>query len=92
MLRSITACVAVGLLLAVLAVGASAQDRARRGPVQEPVESPAVPPTAGGPHPDHDLIVAYHSKLTGLSDEARREASLARARRLAPFDLDWGTR
>lgn len=73
-----------------LPVSAQGPAAPRRDPVQERVDSRPVEPAVVEPEPELEAHLAFQRTLDEVGAHARREARLTDARRVAPFDLDWG--
>lgn len=52
--------------------------------------SPRIPPHPNEDDPQADLARDFHEGLGSITEAARSRARLEQARRLAPFDLEWG--
>lgn len=65
-------------------------DRPGRLLVAPAAPDPVVGPRAVPADPEREVLEAFHRSLDGAGAEAARRARLARARRVADFDLAWG--
>lgn len=82
-------------LCAIGALGAAAAqdfalDRPGRAATAPATPDPVVVPRPLPPDPGRAVIEAFHRSLDGDGADAARRTRLARARRVADFDLAWG--
>ena len=90
---------AVVVIASAVSFGAEGQARPRRTPPDRPglalrgAPAPVDPPVLPRPVPPDradDRVREFHARLGSLAGGTMRRARLERARRIAPFDLDWG--
>lgn len=59
----------------------------------QPVSNDApIPPRQVAPDATSERVRAFHGQIAGMTESTQRRMRLEQARRIAPFNLDWGLR